>query len=492
MENTDMVKLLVAAIAAAGVAGCALQPAYQRPSAAPGAYPSGEAYAVRQGATTTLPAAQLGWREFLPDPRLQQLVALALQHNQDLRVALLNVEKARAQSDLARASLMPQLGVAAGVGAVRTPGGAAAAQVSHNAAAQLAASWEPDLFGRLHSMSQSAFEQYLASDYAHRAASILLVSQVVAQDLTLRAADAQLDVTRKTLSAASAAYQLMQVQANAGNASELALRLAETSVEQAQAGLAAQVRSRAQAVNALVLLLGAPLPDERPAPLPLDGSPLLAGLPSGLPSDLLERRPDILQAEAMLRAANDDIGTARAAFFPDISLTGVFGTASDALGGLFAAGSGQWSYVAGLAAPVFDGGANRARLDLASLQKEVEVAQYRHSVQLAFREVADALAARSTYSDQLAALHAYAATQQRRLQLAELRYHEGIDNYLNVLAARTDLYAAQQALINARLNQLVSSVDLYRALGGGWREHSAVDGAAATKLRSRPAEGGKA
>lgn len=445
-------------------AGCALQPTYQRPGMpVAGAYPTGEAYKAPQGSETR-PAAAIGWREFLADPRLRRLVELALQNNRDLSIAILNIEKVRAQYHVQRAGLFPQVNAGAGAPRGNSPNAA------QSFSAQLSASWEPDLFGRLHSMSDSAFQQYLASTYARQAAQILLVSQVADQYLTTLAFDEQLAVTRSTLETAQAAYKLVQLQYDNGIVSELDLRLAQTTVDQAQVNYSAQARLRAQAENALVQLVGQPLPADLPPGIKLDAQAILADIPAGLPSDLLRRRPDILQAEAVLRSENADIGAARAAFFPAITLTGALGAASSTLGGLFSAGAGAWSFVPSLLAPIFNAGANQAKLDIAVVQKDIGIATYEKTVQAAFREVADGLAARGTYDDQLAAQQRNTEAQQRRLELATLRYNEGTDSYLSVLTAQTDLYNARQALVSARLNRLASLVDLYRALGGGWVE----------------------
>ncbi|MDB5917562.1 MAG: multidrug transporter, partial [Massilia sp.] len=451
-------------------AGCALQPVYQRPAAPVGAYPAGPAYKDLPGGpgATTLPAAAIGWRNFLADARLQRLVALALANNRDLRIAVLNMEKVEAQYRVQRAGLFPQINASASTARSGSPGAGAGASYS----AGIAASWEPDFFGRLHSLSDSAAEQYLASAYARQAAAILLVANVANQYLTVVAYDEQLAVTQNTLEAAQASYKIVKLQFDTGTAPELDLRLAETTVEQALAAHAAQVRLRAQAENALVLLVGQPLPNDLPPARPLGAEPILADIPAGVPSDLLARRPDILQAEALLRSENADIGAARAAFFPQISLTGSLGSASPTLAGLFAAGSGAWSFAPSLLAPIFNGGANRANLDIAMIQKDIGIAQYEKAIQAAFREVSDGLAARGTYDEQLAALQRNAAAEQRRLDLANMLYKNGIDDYLNVLTAQTDLYNAQTALVSARLNRLTSLVDLYRALGGGWLEHT--------------------
>ncbi|MDW3688561.1 efflux transporter outer membrane subunit [Cupriavidus sp. CV2] len=454
-------------------AGCSLQPVYNRPAAPVSTtFPVGEAYknpAVGAG-STTLPAAEIGWRNFLPDPRLQRLVELALTNNRDLRVAVLNVRKVQAQYRIQRAALYPQLNAnASGSSRSTSKGGSSgSANASPNYSVGLSASWEIDFFGRLQSLSDAALQQYLASAHARQAAEILLVSQVADQYLTTLAFDEQLAVTQNTLKTAQAAYTIVKLQYDTGTASELDLRLSQTTVEQAQANYAAQIRLRAQAENALVLLVGQPLPLDLPPPAKLGAAPILADIPAGLPSDLLQRRPDILEAEAVLRSENANIGAARAAFFPRISLTGAFGTASSTLGGLFAAGTSAWSFVPSLVMPIFTAGANQANLDVAKVEKDIGIAQYEKAVQTAFREVSDGLAARGTYDDQLAAQQRYTDAQQRRLELANMLYASGTDSYLSVLTAQTDLYNAQLALVTTRLNRLTSLVDLYRSLGGGW------------------------
>lgn len=455
-------------------AGCSLQPLYKQPTApVSAAFPAGDAYKALPGGagSSTLPAAEIGWRNFLSDPRLQRLVELGLQNNRDLRVAVLNVEKVQAQYRIQRAALFPQVDAGVGGSNSRTPGSltnSGNASVSHSYSADISASWEIDFFGRLRSLSDAALEQYLASAHARQAAEILLVSQIADQYLTTLAYDEQLAITQSTLKAAQSAYTLVKLQFDTGTASELDLRLSQTVVEQAQVNYAAQTRLRAQAENALVLLVGQPLPLDLPPSVKLGEQPILADIPAGLPSDLLQRRPDILQAEALLRSENANIGAARAAFFPQISLTGSLGSASATLGGLFAAGSSAWSFAPTLLVPIFTAGANQANLDVATIQKDIGIAQYEKAIQIAFREVSDGLAARGTYDDQLAAQQRYTAAQQRRLELANMLYSSGTDSYLGVLTAQTDLYNAQQALITARLNRLTSLVDLYRALGGGW------------------------
>jgi multidrug efflux system outer membrane protein len=459
------------------VAGCALQPTYQRPASPVGAYPSGEAYKMPTNASSaSVPAAgETGWRNFLVDARLQQLVSLALQNNRDLRVAVLNMAKIQAQYRIQRAGLFPQAALTA---TSTRSGGAASASASpngktgENTAIDLTASWEVDFFGRLSSLSDAARETFLASAYARQAAQILLVAQVANQYLTVLAYDEALAITQRASDTAQASYKIVKLQLDTGTASELELTQAQTAVELAVANHTAQVRLRAQAENSLTLLVGRQLPLDLPPPVPLNEQRILADVPAKLPSDLLARRPDILEAEAVLRSENANIGAARAAFFPRITLTGTLGTASSALAGLFAAGTGAWSFVPSLLMPIFNAGANQANLDVAVLQKDIGVAQYEKAIQTAFREVSDGLAARGTYDDQLSALQRYADAQQRRLDLANRLYVNGIDSYLDVLTAQTDLYNAQNAVLSARLNRLTSLVDLYRALGGGWLEHT--------------------
>src|SRR5439155_6234966 len=279
------------------------------------------------------------------------------------------------------------------------------------------------------------------------------------QYLTLLADDELLVVTQRTLDSAQASYKLTLLQFQTGTGTELSVRQAETVVEQAKANRAAQTRGRAQAENALVLLLGQPLPADLPPAVALDGQNILADIPAGVPSDLLTRRPDVMQAEAMLRGANANIGAARAAFFPPISLTGSLGTASAALGGLFGGGSLAWSFLPSITVPIFEGGALRANLDAAQIRKDIGIAQYEKAIQVAFREVADGLAARGTYDEQLSSLERYTAAQQRRLELADFRYRNGADTYLNVLTAQTDFYNAPLALVATRLQRLTSLVD---------------------------------
>ena len=455
------------------LAGCSLQPVYQRPDAPVAAsYPTGPAY-QSTSTSATPPAVDIGWRDFLTDARLQRLVEIALANNPNLRTAALNIAQAQAQYRIQHSAMFPMVTAGASETAQRAPNAVTGQNAAtHDYSIGLSLSWELDFFGRVQSLSDQALQQYFATAQARKAFQILLVSEVADQYLTILADDDLLAVTQRTLDTAQASYDLTLQQLNAGTGNELTLRQAQTVVEQAKANYSAQVRSRAQAENALMLLIGQPLPPDLPPGKPLNSQSILADVPAGLPSELLTRRPDIMEAEANLRAANANIGAARAAFFPSIDLTGGLGLESLALSGLFHGASLAWSFIPSITVPIFEGGKLRANLDVATVQKDINVAQYEKAIQMAFREVADGLAARGTFDDQVASLQRNVDASQRYLDLAQQRFQSGVDSYLNVLTAQTTLYTAQQMLVNARVSRLTALVDLYRALGGGWIEHT--------------------
>ncbi|SEJ25071.1 efflux transporter outer membrane subunit [Paraburkholderia diazotrophica] len=472
---------LMAVAVALFAAGCTMEPKYERPAApVSGAFPSDGVYATQPapgaGARTAngQAAVEIGWRDFFVDQRLQRLIDIALKNNRDLRVSVLNIEASRAQYQIARAALMPTIDAVASQTKQRTPKDLSffGKTISNEYSVGLNASWEIDFFGRIRSLKDQALAQYLATAQARKAAEIALVASVADQYLTVLAFDDSLKVTQDTLKTAQESYRITKLQYDTGTGSELDLRQAETVVEQANANLQSQARLRAQAENALVLLIGEPLPTDMPSGLTLNDQDVLTDIPAGLPSDLLTRRPDIMEAEQNLLAANANIGAARAAFFPRVSLTGSFGTLSPTLGGLFKPGSAAWSFAPQITLPIFEGGQNRANLDLANVEKNIQIAQYEKAIQTAFREVADGLAARGTYDQQIKALERDTFAEQRRLDLSDLRYRNGVDSYLAVLTAQTALYDAQQLLITARVQRLTNLVDLYKALGGGWIEHA--------------------
>ncbi|CAM3720509.1 Multidrug transporter [Bordetella sputigena] len=487
LKQTSLAMAIVAA-----VSGCTLAPKYERPAAPiqadwpdqPKLVYSGYDKATTAGtqpASALLPAgdvaaADLGWREFFRDPRLQALIALSLQNNRDLRVAVQRVEEARAQWGVQRGQIYPTIG--AGVQGTRQrlppslrPGGPDSPSISSQYQAGLGlTTFEIDLFGRLRSLSEAAYQQFLSTEQARRSVQISLVGEVAQAYLNLRAADVQLDLTRKTLDSRQASYDLVKRRFDGGVSSELDLNQAKSLLDSASANLAELARTQAQAVNALVLLTGAPLPADLPPPAPFDNAQVLAAIPAGLPSDLLERRPDILSAENNLRSANANIGAARAAFFPTISLTGLLGSASPSLDDLFKGGHGFWSFSPSITTPIFAGGAIRANLDLAKARDNIAVAQYEKSIQQAFQEVSDALAGVATYGTQVQALRALEASSARSVELSTMRYNGGVDSYLQVQNAQVTYYDAQLQLVQAGLGALLNRVALYKALGGGWEE----------------------
>ncbi len=459
------------------VTGCTLAPNYQRP-AAPVATTFPETSAQKNSSQKTSAVADIGWREFFHDPRLQQLIGLALTNNRDLRVAVLNVEVSQAQYRIQRANLFPQIDATGGYARQRSPN-YELSPGQNNISSQYSlgigtTSYELDLFGRIRSLKAQALENYFATEEARRNAHIALVAEIANQYLNELELDDQLAVARQTLASVQAAYDLNKQSFDAGNISELDLRTAEAQVETAKVSIASYEQQREQAENALVLLVGETLPTNLPPVQPLAAQKILADLPAGLPSDLLQRRPDILEAEHQLKAANANIGAARAAFFPTIKITANAGVSSDQLSQLFASGSGTWLFNPQITLPIFEAGQNKANLDVANLDKKIEIANYEKAIQTAFREVADALTAKHFLAEQLAGQEKLVAAEQSRFDLSTARYRNGVDSYLTVLSAQQDLYNAQQNLVTLQFSRLSNLVSLYQALGGGWREETAA------------------
>jgi multidrug efflux system outer membrane protein len=462
-----MRKLAFAALLLTGA--CSMNPKLQVPAAPVAqAYPDAEAVEAAS-------AAGIDWKAMFGDPRLQRLIALALENNRDLRVTTLNVEAARAQFRVARGAQFPQVdgtasyarqrtSAAAATGGGATPGGIEFEQYTASAALT---SFEIDLFGRLRSQSQAAFERYLASDEGRRAARIALIGSLVDAYLDELLAQEQLALTEQTLRDWTTSLDITRKRHAARQASGLDLAQAEGQVKQAEADLAMRTHALGQARNALQLLLGAPLPADLPAPVALIEQPIKTQLAAGLPSDLLRNRPDIRQAEHELVAANADVGAARAAFFPRLSLTAMFGFTSLALDGLFDGGNRTWSFSPQITQPLFRGGSLRGELRLAEVRKAIAVAQYERAIQAAFREVADGLAGRATFARQSDAQRQAAAAAARRVELSTLRYRAGLDSRLELLDAQRSDYVARQALLDLRRQELSSAAGLYRALGGG-------------------------
>ncbi|BBK41353.1 adeC/adeK/oprM family multidrug efflux complex outer membrane factor [Allostella vacuolata] len=462
------------------LAGCSLAPAYDRPAAPVASFwPFGsgeERPAVDAATARTPPAADIGWRSFFQDQRLQRLIDAALAHNRDLRIAALNVEAARAQYQIESADQLPRVDGTGQGSMQRTPGelsqrGRATTSHSYSVGLGITA-YEVDLFGRVRNLRDAALESYFSLDETRTAAQIALVSQVANAYLTLLADAQLLRLTRETLASQRESYELTRASYDRGVATELDLRQVETLMRTAEANISVYNRRLATDRNQLEFLTGQPLPEDFVATLgdggALDRQDMLADLPAGLPSDLLERRPDIRAAEHDLRGANANIGAARAAFFPRITLTAGLGTASTSLGGLFGGGSGTWNFLPSISVPIFDAGANQANLDLARVRRNIQVASYERAIQTAFGEVADALAIRATYDTQIRSQEALVAANQESFRLAELRYRSGIDSYLATLVNQRALYQSQQDLIQMRLARLSNLVVLYKVLGGGW------------------------
>ncbi|MXP42025.1 efflux transporter outer membrane subunit [Altererythrobacter soli] len=453
------------------LAGCSMNPKLDMPPPpVAAAYPDSSPFDEQN-------AADLGWREMFGDPRLQQLVELSLRDNRDLRIAVLNVEAARAQFRTQRGAELPGLEAQGSYTRQRTSPAGAGDNSSlplangfefgqFNAQVALTA-FEIDLFGRLRSQSQAAFERYLATDQGRRAVQIAVVGAVADAYLAERLAAEQVRLTQATLQDWRSSLQLTRRLHAARQVSGLEVTQAEELVHQAEADLEQRRRELAQATNALVLAVGAPLPADLPAPIDLLQQPIRTQLPAGLPSELLQRRPDVVQAEHELRAANADVGAARAAFFPRLSLTAALGLTSPALDELFRGANRSWSFSPALTAPIFQGGQLQGNLDLAELRKSIAVAHYERSIQAAFREVADGLAARATYAPQVAVQSQAAEAAARRVDLSNLRFRAGVESRLELLDAQRSAYSARQALLNIRHQEMASAIGLYRALGGG-------------------------
>lgn len=452
---------LTALAATATLAGCSMMPIYERPAAPiatdwPGVAPG----------SANSPATEVAWQDFFADPALRQLIDIALVNNRDLRVAVLNIEQARAQLGIKRADQFPSLG--ATVTGSRTPNSSGGINSAY-AAGFVVTAYEIDFFGRVASLKEQALAQYLATQEGSQTARISLMATVAQTWLGLLADEELLALTRQTLEARESSFKLVQLRFDNGASSELDLRLSQSLVEAARVTLAQQQRQRALGENALVLLLGQSLPPEVRAPLatPRLSALRLPELPAGLPSDLLTRRPDIRQAEQQLVAANANIGAARAAFFPRISLTAGVGSASSELGGLLKNGSWGFTLAPQLLLPLFDAGRNQAGLDSSITSRDIAVAQYEKAIQSAFREVADALAGQATLARQLQATQNQLESESTRLRLTDLRLENGAASQLESLDAQRSLFGVQQALVQTRLIYLQNQVLLFKTLGGG-------------------------
>lgn len=450
------------ALAMGLVGGCSLIPAYERPAAPVASEwktPPAEAGSI------------LPWGTFFHDPQLKALIGDALHNNRDLRVSLLNIEKARAQYRISRADLLPSIDATVSGSSLRTPADLSAdgrSGTSHRYDAGVGfASYELDFFGRVRSLNEQALEAYLQTVEAQRSTQIALVAEVANAYYQLQADMQLLALSKQTLDSQQKSYLTTRSSYQEDVATELDLSQAESTVRSAQASEAKYQRLVEQDRNALVLLVGKPLAPQQMAASAPESLALGASLPAGLPSQVLTQRPDILAAEHALKAANANVGAARAAFFPSISLTASAGSASRQLGDLFSGGQGAWSFVPSINVPIFNWGRNQANLDVAKVQTSIEVANYQKAIQVAFQEVADGLVARRELDNQVRAQDLLVKANTRSYGLAEQRYQTGVDTYLNSLDAQRNLFASQQELVSTQLARSQNLIALYKALGGG-------------------------
>jgi len=467
-----MYKRLLILIVATGIllCGCSLTPKYQRPQAPiPDEWPQGDAYRGIQ-AISGIPAAQdLKWQNFFTDEKLKAVIAMALENNRDLRLAALNVEKARAIYGIQRAELFPAVN-AVGAGGKRRRSADLISPVEPRTIEQYSAdlgvaAWEIDFFGRIRNLKDQALQNYLATEQAHHSVQNVLMAEVARAYLTLAADRENLKLAKSTLEDQQASYDLIQKSYQIGIATEIDLRRAQTQVDAARRDVPRNMQLIAQDQNALNVLAGAPVPEDL-LPVDLSGVTPLKEISPGLSSEVLLNRPDIIAAEHRLKGANAFIGAARAAFFPRISLTASVGTASDELSGLFHSGSGTWNFAPRIAMPIFDA-RTWAALRVSKTDQKIILTEYEKAIQTAFREVADALAVQGTINQQVSAQESLVGAAAETYRLSNRRYTIGIDNYFIVLDAHRSLYLQQQVLISLHLTKLANQVKLYAALGGG-------------------------
>lgn len=445
-----------------------MAPTYERPAApVPETWPTGPAYAPMQSGTTT--AAELPWEEFIKDEKLRAVIAQALANSRDLRGTLASITAARAEYRSERAGLFPKIQAEVSHSRSRSlsTGTGTTTEVSQSDSVSVGvSSFELDLFGKQRSLSNAAFESYLATAEAGRAARITLIAETTQAYLTLAADKSQFTLSQRTVESAKSSMELTRKRLEAGVASGVDVRQAETIYQQARADLASLNASIAQDRNALDLLAGSPVDESLlPTALPSQNE-WLSDVPAGIASEVLLNRPDVLQAEHNLKSANADIGAARASFFPSLTLTASGGRSSTSLSKLFS-GPNVWSIATSAAVPIFSGGENVANLQYSKAQRDLYLSEYELAVQTAFREVADALADRGTIQERLDAQSALVDAASASYRLAEARYSKGVDTFLNALDSQRTLYSAEQDLVTTRLTSIENIVTVYRVLGGG-------------------------
>ena len=452
--------------------GCeTLAPKYTRPEApTPSIWPSGPAYKGIAVANPNEPAANIPWRDFFANAQLQKVIELSLANNRDLRIAALTVEKTRAMYQIQSAELFPTVNISGSQSRQNLPAsvsGTGYREIAEQFNVNLGFSYyELDLFGRIRSLKKQALKEYLATEQARRSMQISLVAEVASTYLILAADRDHLKLAQDTLDAQQTSYNLIRNRYDKGTSSELDLRQAQTRVDAARVDIARYTGRVAQDENILNFLVGSSVPAEL-LPGNLEAVATIKDITASLPSEMLQRRPDIIEAEERLIGANANIGAARAAFFPRITLTTSFGTTGTQLSDLFSSGSSTWLFMPQISVPIFDGGRNRANLNVAKANRDIYLAQYEKAIQVAFREVADALAQRGTLGDQTAAQQSLVDATAATYRLSEKRYLSGIDSHLAVLDSQRSLYAAQQDMITLRLARLTNLLTLYKTLGYG-------------------------
>ncbi|MFA7405407.1 MAG: efflux transporter outer membrane subunit [Pelobacteraceae bacterium] len=455
------------------LSGCTtLAPKYSQPAApVPAAWQSSQAAPAATAGPAQKAVATIPWQEFFVDAKLNKLIELALKNNRDLRVAALNMERYRALYQIKSADQLPKLEASAGASFQRVPetlSGTGSAMNTHQytiGAGLL--SYELDLFGRVQSLKDQALEQYFATEQAQRSVQLTLVSQVAATWLAYAADRERLQLAKDTLANQQESYTLIKSRFDAGVSNSLTLNQALTTLESAKVDIARYSTLVAQDENALSFVVGSSVPSDLLPQTLSESLTSLKNIAPGLHSDVLLNRPDILQAESQLKGFNANIGAARAAFFPKITLVSSVGFGSTELSGLFKGGAFAWSFAPRISLPIFDGGSNKANLKVAEVDRDIAVAQYEKAIQTAFREVADALAQSGTIDEQLAAQQSLTDATSESYKLSQARFDKGVDSFLTVLDSQRSLYGARQGLISTRQASLASLVTLYKALGGG-------------------------
>lgn len=451
------------------LASCSLNPKYEQPQTPVPADYNASSTSAPEGLVS---GADLGWREVIQEPRLRALIDLALENNRDMLIAVQRVEEARALYGIQRSELLPDIGANAQQSAQRLPPdmrmpGQDSVTRTYTAGIGITA-FELDLWGKKRSLSESAFENYLATDEARKNMQLGLIAQLSSTYFTWRTAQSSQDLARRTIDSYQRSYDLVQQRYQAGVASGLERNQARTTLQGAKAALAAANRQVHLASNAIDVLIGQSQPSDLPEAVSFGADNLISDIPAGVSSTLLIRRPDIIAAEHRLKSANAEIGAARAAFFPTISLTGLLGTISPQFSGLFDRQTETWSFSPSLTVPIFTAGALRNNLNVAEVRKEISILEYEKTIQEAFREVSDALASEESYAEELDAMRDQQSAAYESLNLSEQRYEAGIDDFLQVQQAQINLFNIQQSFLQVGLQALQNRLELYKALGGGW------------------------